>query len=294
MQDFCHQQQETLIRKGLLLGTFPKTNMTWQRKIHHEWRCNSYWTSRFALPKLNEWNLNMMVSKDMLSCGRVKAKRKFPKCILTIGRAKWESPSLKEKLGPCQVWKHGLGDPGCFFFHGLLLTSVQCWTSRSTRMNYRKVTVMWSVSNKRSSSSLILKDLSSSFSYGTWKSYSFISRSIWWLFFIWYIMLDLDCPFRCTSLPATWPCFHLKPQTHREDDSGWLRIWPSKFSELLLTVASLRESKLVQKMTWFGMRNLSNRFQWQVKIYRNPCKNAIILVLIIPGGSNPLNHYKGL
>ena len=50
------------------------------------------------------------------------------------------------------------------------------------------------------------------------------------------------------------------------------------------------ESKLVQQMTWFGMRNLSQDSSGKWRSIGTPSKNATILVLIVPGGSNPLTH----
>lgn len=108
---------------------------------------------------------------------------------------------------------------------------------------------------------------------------------IGWLFFIWYIMLDLDCHFRCTSLPR-FLAMLLSQATNTQ------RRWQWMATDLALQIQRIVvdcwESKLVQKMTWFWMRNLSQDSSGKWRFIGIHCKNVAILVVIVPGGSNPI------
>lgn len=108
---------------------------------------------------------------------------------------------------------------------------------------------------------------------------------IGWLFFIWYIMLDLDCHFRCTSLPR-FLAMLLSQATNTQ------RRWQWMATDLALQIQRIVvdcwESKLVQKMTWFWMRNLSQDSSGKWRFIGIHSKNVAILVVIVPGGSNPI------
>lgn len=201
------------------------------------------------------------------------------------------------------------------FFHGLLLTSVQCWTFKDGKNELQKGNRYVVCFEWKPSSSLILKDLSSRLFLRkeTVKKGTTVNIEHRTLFIVlgnpipssldptrWLFHLVYHVRFRLSLQMYVATCYlAMLPSQATNTQRKWQWMaWPSKFSELLLTVASLRESKLVQTMTWFGMRNLSNRFQWQVKIYRTPLQKCNNPGVDYSGRAThcmiTANHYKGL
>lgn len=93
---------------------------------------------------------------------------------------------------------------------------------------------------------------------------------IGWLFFIWYIMLDLDCHLRCTSLPR-YLAMLPSQATNTQRRWQWLATdLALQIQRIVVDCCKSTRVKIGTKNDMIWDPKPLPRFQWQVKIYRNP------------------------